>query len=93
MSNKMGMVFEKLKSQIEDLLFQWEQKEASHVATIHALEAEVEQLRGRLSETEAIVKQLAEDKEKLEFELGLARAEVDEVRTTTKPSWKRLLHL
>ena len=86
------MVFDKLKSQIEDLLFQWEQKEASHVATIHALEAEVEQLRVRLTETEAVVKQLTADKEKLVFELGLARAEADEARSVSggKRSWKRM---
>lgn len=88
----MGMVFDKLKSQIEDLLFQWEQKEASHVATIHALEAEVEQLRLRLTEAEDVVKRLTADNEKLGFELGLARAEAEEVRSVSggKRSWKRM---
>lgn len=88
----MGMVFEKLKSQIEDLLFQWEQKEASHVATIRVLEDEVAGLRVRLAETESIVRRLTEEKEKLECEMAVLLREEKE-KEPPKKSWRQLFML
>lgn len=97
--NKMSGIFESIRSQVEDVLFQWNKKEQEYLAIIQQLRDENTYLNVSIAdlkqEVEFITKQFDESQSKekklsMEIEkLKLDRAILD--TTCTKKKWRFLL--